>query len=118
MDELKALRGLLSSPEPLPGPVVQRQREKLMTLIESTTATVPPTRRRLGRRRAVALVGVPAAAVLLAAAGWAALHQQARDAAAFSCVADGVTAVLPNDGTPRRWRPARTHGKPEECCRA
>ena len=39
-------------------------------------------------------------AVALAAAGWAVLHDEPREVAAFGCIADGVTAVLPNDGTP------------------
>lgn len=35
----------------------------------------------------------------LAAAGWAVLRTEAKEAAGFACVADGVTVVLPNDGT-------------------
>lgn len=100
MDELQALTELYSSPEPPPESVVQRQREKLMTIIEATRATDrhPPGRSR--RRRVVALIGVPVAVVTLAAAGWAVLRDEAREAAAFACVADDVTSVLPNDGTP------------------
>jgi hypothetical protein len=98
MDELKALRDLLASPDPPLEAVVERQREKLMTLIDTTTV---PTGSTVGprRRRAVALIAIPAV-VLLAAASWAMLREDAHEAAAFSCVADGVTAVLPNDGTP------------------
>ena len=52
------------------------------------------------RRRALTLIGVPVVAIGLAAAGWAVLHEDAREAASFACLAEGVTAVLPNDGTP------------------
>lgn len=76
-----------------------------MAFIASTTiddvATSPPGRRRPARRRrTVALIAVPVASVLLAAAGWAVFHTEAREAVSFSCVTDGVTSVMPNDGTP------------------
>ena len=107
MDELQALNELYSSPEPPPEPVVQRQREKLMTTIAATRTANPQISGRSRRRRVVTLVGVPVAAVALAAAGWAVLHEEPREIAAFGCVADGVSSVLPNDGTP-----------PVEACRA
>lgn len=82
-----------------------------MTFIESTTAETaaasPPARRRRSRRRTVSLIAIPVASVLLIAAGWAVFHTEAREAVSFSCVADDVTAVLPNDGT-----------SPVEACRA
>jgi hypothetical protein len=102
VDELQALRELFSSPEPLPESAVRRQREKLMTIIESTPTTDPHPRDRSRRRRAVLLITMPAAAVAVAAAGWAMAHNEPRDAsdaAGFSCQADGVTAILPNNGT-------------------
>lgn len=107
MDELQALNELYSSPESPPESVVQRQREKLMTIIEATRTEDPQLPGRSRRRRVIALIGVPIAAVALAAAGWAVLQEEPREVAAFGCVADGVTAVLPNDGTP-----------PVEACRA
>lgn len=100
MDELQALNELYASPEPPPESVVRRQREKLMTTIEATRTADSQIPGRSRRRRVIALIGVPVAAVALAAAGWEVLHDEARDAAAFACVADGVTSVLPNDGTP------------------
>lgn len=107
MDELQALNELYSSPEPPPESVVQREREKLMTTIEATRTANSQIPGRSRRRRVIALIGVPVAAVALAAAGWAVLHDEAREAASFACVADGVTSVLPNDGTP-----------PVEACRS
>lgn len=100
MNELQALMELYSSSEPPSESVVRRQREKLMTIIEATPAVDTEQRpRQSRRRRAVALIGLPVAAMALAAAGWAVLRDEAREAVAFGCRADGVTAVLPNDGT-------------------
>lgn len=107
MDELKALNELYSSPESPPESVVQRQREKLMTTIEATKAANPQLPGRSRRRRVIALLGVPVAAVALAAAGWAVLYEEPREIATFGCVADGGSSELPNDGTP-----------PIEACRA
>jgi hypothetical protein len=110
VDELQALREFFSSPEPLPEPVVRRQREKLMATIASTTANEPPPRGRSRRRRAVVLIATPVAAAAVAAAGWAVTHHEPRDvsdAAGFSCEADGVVSILRNDGTP-----------PVEACRS
>lgn len=106
MDELQALQALFSDPAPPAEPVLRRHREALMTIIDQATdaAGHPSGPRR--RRRALKLLVVPAAA-LLAAAGWAVLRDEATEAAAFACLADGVTAVLPNDGTP-----------PVDACRA
>ncbi len=102
MDELQALKELFSSPEPPPESVVQRQREKLMTIIEATTAVNPGPQqrpRRPRRRRAVALIVAPVATAALAAAGWAVLRTEATEAHSFACVTDGVVTILPNDGT-------------------
>lgn len=107
MDELQALEELYSSPEPPPESVVQRERQKLMTTIAATTTAEPEVPGRSRRRRLLMLLGAPVAAVALAAAGWSVLHEEPREVAAFGCVADGVTSVLPNDGTP-----------PVEACRA
>lgn len=72
-----------------------------MTLIAEAEQNLndrrPPVRR---KRRAATLVAVPALVGLLAAAGWATLRRDATQAAAFACVGEDVTAVLPNDGTP------------------
>lgn len=100
MDELQALNELYSSPESPPESVIQRQREKLITTIEATRTADPQLPGRSHRRRVIALVGIPVAAVALAAAGWVVLHDEPREVVAFGCVADGVSAVLPNDGTP------------------
>lgn len=79
-----------------------------MTMIGQATREASGNQEQHPRgRRAVKLLVVPAATVLLAAAGWAALRDEATEAAAFACVADGTTAVLPNDGT-----------SPVEACRA
>jgi hypothetical protein len=94
MDELGAIRTLLSAVDPPAEAVVRRQKELFMATIDSSEANP-----RARRRRGATLVAVPLAAGALAAAGWAALHEEATEAAAFACVADGVTAVLPNDGT-------------------
>lgn len=94
MDELSAIRALLSPVDAPAEAVVRRQRELLMATIDAGVA-----RPRNRRRRAATLVAVPVAATALAAAGWATLREAATEAAAFACVADGVTAVLPNDGT-------------------
>lgn len=104
MDELDALKALFPPPDPLPAPVVQQQREKLMTFIETTTIGDHHEAARHGRwrsrgRRTAVLVAVPVVTVLLAAAGWAVFGREAREAVSFSCIADGVTSVLPNDGT-------------------
>jgi hypothetical protein len=56
-------------------------------------------RRTPWRRAGRAGAGV-AAVALLAAAGWTITQREVRSAAAFSCIAEGVTSVLPNDGTP------------------
>jgi hypothetical protein len=99
VDELQALRELYSSPEPPLESVVREQRETLMTIIETTTTADQPRPRRSRRRRVVALIGVPIAATVVIAAGWAALREDARESVSFACVADGVTAILPNDGS-------------------
>lgn len=77
MDELQALNELYSSPESPQESVIQRQREKLLTTIEATRTADPELPGRARRRRVIALVGVPVAAVALAAAGWAVLHEGA-----------------------------------------
>lgn len=101
MDELRSLKELFPDPPPPAGPVVQRQREALMTMIDDATIAAPAVRPyRRHRWRVATMIAVPAATVLLAAAGWAVLRTEATEAAAFACVADGVTAVVPNDGTP------------------
>lgn len=79
-----------------------------MTIIEQTTAVNPQQRpRRSRRRRIITLICTPVGAAALAAAGWTVLHDEPRKAATFGCVADGVSSVLANDGTP-----------PVEACRA
>jgi hypothetical protein len=101
MDELQSLKELFPDPPPPAEPVVQRQREALMAMIDDATdaaAAVRPNRRH--RRRVMAMIVTPAAAVVLAAAGWAVLRTEATEATGFVCVADGVTSVIPNDGTP------------------
>lgn len=107
MDELQALNELYSPPEPPPESVVQRQREKLMTTIEATRTANSQIPGRSRRRRVITLIGVPVAAVALAAAGWAVLYDEPREVATIGCVADGVSSALVNDGTP-----------PVEACRA
>lgn len=111
MDELNALREFFSSADDPEAPVVQRQREKLMSHIsasanelDATTggaAPTPPTSIRPSKRRRIAaLVGIPAAAVLLAAAGWAVFHTQAHEAYRFACQGADILTIMPNDGTP------------------
>lgn len=79
-----------------------------MALIEDAIDATPGgDTRPEPRHRALRLLVVPAATLVLAAAGWVVLRHKSTDAAAFACVADGVTAVLPNDGT-----------SPIEACRA
>lgn len=101
MDELQSLKEFFADP-PLPAePVVQREREALMAMIDNATNASSPARpRRRQRRRVITMMAIPAAIVLLAAAGRAVLRTEATEATAFACVADGTTAVLPNDGTP------------------
>lgn len=55
-------------------------------------------RRRVRRR--VTMVAMPVVAVVLAAAGWAILRDGATEAMSFACAGPGVTAIVPNDGTP------------------
>lgn len=98
MDELQSLKTLFPEPAPPAEPVVQRHREALMTIIDEVTHANGDLARPRRTRRALKLLVVPAAA-LLAAAGWVVLRDEATEAAAFACVADGVTSVLPNDGT-------------------
>jgi hypothetical protein len=107
MDELQSLKGLFPEPPPPAEPVVQRHREALMTMIEEASGATAGGRIQPRRgRRAMKLLVVPAVLVL-AAAGWTVLRDEATEAAAFACVADGVTSILPNEGT-----------SPIEACRA
>ncbi len=99
MDELQSLKALFPEPAPPAEPVVQRHREALMTIIDGATRASGDPGRPRRTRRALKLLVIPAAA-LLAAAGWVVLREEATEAAAFACVADGITSVLPNDGTP------------------
>jgi hypothetical protein len=99
MDELEAVRRFLAEPPSPSDAVTQRERKRLMELIEAgSPGSAEEQVRRMPYR--VALVAVPAVAMVLAAAAWAALRTEAREAVAFSCVTEGVMAVLPNDGTP------------------
>jgi hypothetical protein len=52
------------------------------------------------RRRVLAIVAGPVAIAALAAAGWALTRTDAREALSLACTTDGVTAVIPADGTP------------------
>lgn len=99
MDELQALNKLYSSPEPPPKEVVQRQREILMNTIAAATTPDPQIPSRSRRRRVITLVAVPVAALSLAAAGWRVLHDEPSQTSSYACLADGVVAVLPNNGT-------------------
>lgn len=71
MDELQSLKELFPEPRPPAEPVVQRHREALMTMIKEATDATPggQTRPRRGRR-VLKLLVVPAATLVLAAAGW------------------------------------------------
>lgn len=100
MDELQALNELFSSTEAPSESVIRRQKERLVTTIQ----TDDNARQDHHRRRRITGFAVFAATATLAAAGAAAAfsasQQEATQAAAFACVAEGTTAVLPNDGTP------------------
>jgi hypothetical protein len=100
MDELQSLKAIYPEPSPPADPVVQRDRETLMRLIEEATDIGPTGESEHVRgRRAWKLLLAPPALALLAASGWVVLRHDATQAASFACVADGVTAVLSNDGT-------------------
>ena len=72
-----------------------------MTMIEEATSAAPAVRPgRRQRRQLTTMLAIPAATVVLAAAGWAVLRTESTEAAGFACVAGDVIAVLPNDGTP------------------
>lgn len=71
-----------------------------MTVIDAHQPTTNRRPRRQ-RRRLAALVALGTVTVgAAAAAAVVGGSEEATQAAAFACVADGVTAVLPNDGTP------------------
>lgn len=100
LDVLRAVRPSVDGPDRA---LVERERNALMAIIESSTESTEQTeadRRR--RRRRVTWMAPAAVAVVAvtAAAGWAVLRSEsARDTAAFSCVAGDVDAGLPNEGT-------------------
>lgn len=99
MDELQALNELFSSVDAPSESVIRRQKERLMTTIQ----TDDNARQNHHRRRMTGFAVVAATATLAAAgaaAAFSASQQEATEAAAFACVAEGTTAVLPNDGTP------------------
>lgn len=72
-----------------------------MTTIQDTPGELSQRSKRSPRRRVMKLVVLPAAVIVLAAAGWAVSRQeQATQVAGFACVGDSTEAILPNDGTP------------------
>lgn len=102
MDDLEVLKVLYpvsDLPEDL---VVHQQREKLMSFIENNPSNndqaIAETARSSKRRKVAALVAVPVAAALLAAAGWSVFQSDASEASSFSCETDDVQAALPNFG--------------------
>lgn len=94
MDDLDLVRRHRPRSEP-PSPIARATaREQLVETFASSKSVI-----RSRPRRRLVWVGVALAAMSAGAAAWAVLSQP-EHGAAFSCEAPGVTAVLPNDGTP------------------
>lgn len=97
LDILRVVRPPADGPDRA---LVERERNALMAIIESSAEQSDTDRRRRRCRVAWMVPATVAVVSLTAAAGWAALRSEpARDTSGSMCVAEDVDAGFANDGT-------------------
>lgn len=100
-DELDLVRQLRPNSRGPSSDLVARERNALIKIAQAPNQRDDSANARHGRSngRLWAIPAVVLVAGATAAAGYAVLNDEVSTAAAFTCEAEGVTTILPNDGT-------------------